>query len=88
MMLKFGVYECFHYPGSSRRCEFEGNKPPVDIFIDYGDGSPIATWTKDQPKNIWRHKYSNPGNYVVTATGMYKKHPHRCSVRFHKRHTL
>ena len=39
--------------------------PPVVITVDYGDGSGEQMWTRDQPRNLWTHKYQLPGRYWV-----------------------
>ena len=42
--LVVGAFEC---TTASPKCELDGNMPPVEITIDYGDGSGYAEWTRE-----------------------------------------
>ena len=43
--------------------------------VDYGDGSGISTWTRENAQDLWRHAYSQAGTFTVTTvvTGVYDK---------------
>ena len=49
--------------------------PPVEIHVDYGDGSGIATWSRENKQDLWRHKYAQAGTFtiVLTVIGVYDK---------------
>ena len=46
--------------------------PPLEITLDYGDGSPALMLTKDNgaTHGIWRHKYAQAGTYEITMEGI------------------
>ena len=43
--------------------------------VDYGDGSGISIWTRENAQDLWRHAYSQAGTFTVTTvvTGVYDK---------------
>jgi hypothetical protein len=41
--------------------------PPLEITVNYGDGSGEATWTGTEPANVFQHMYSEPGMYNIVA---------------------
>ena len=45
--------------------------PPLEISVDYGDGSPIELWTKENPTYIWGHEYAYGGTYNIKVHGKY-----------------
>ena len=53
----------------------ESNKTIVHLKfqVDFGDGSGISVWTRENSQDLWRHAYSQAGNFVVTVvvTGVY-----------------
>ena len=40
---------------------------PVEVTIDFGDGSGAFTWTSAAPTDIFVHTYTLAGTYEVTA---------------------
>ncbi len=40
--------------------------PPLDIFVDFGDGSGTQIWIPELTPNVWQHRYTFPGTYTVT----------------------
>ena len=44
--------------------------PPAIITIDYGDGSPVLQWSRENPINIFRHGYLRSGTYDMSLTGL------------------
>ncbi len=44
---------------------FNGTMPPLDILVDFGDGTGARKWTTQHPVNVWQHRYSRPGTYTV-----------------------
>ena len=45
-------------------------KPPVNIIVDYGDGSPLRLWTMENPSYVWGYEYSYGGTYEIKIQGM------------------
>ena len=43
--------------------------PPVEITVDYGDGSKYPKWTPETIRNIWRHSYLQAGYYKIGVEG-------------------
>ena len=43
--------------------------------VDYGDGSGVSIWTRENAQDLWRHSYSQAGTFTVTTvvTGVYDK---------------
>ena len=39
--------------------------PPLEITVDYGDGTILQTWTQEDPRNFWNHIYVLPGVYTI-----------------------
>ena len=46
---------------------------PLKFQVDFGDGSGISTWTRENAQDLWRHSYSQAGNFIITVvvTGVY-----------------
>ena len=44
--------------------------PPVNITVDYGDGSPLRLWTMENPSYVWGYEYSYGGTYEIKIQGM------------------
>lgn len=75
--LSFGEYKCssVNSTGTKAReaiCALSDLKdgsgwsmPPVEITVDFGDGSGEQKWTREQPRNLWQHAYQMPGRYWV-----------------------
>lgn len=53
--LTFGAFTC---NSASPTCRLGDDLPPAEIFIDYGDGSGIAQWTRENTQDLFRHAYS------------------------------
>ena len=71
--LTFGSFYCH---ASKPTCVQENqDMPPVEIHVDYGDGSGIATWSRENKQDLWRHKYAQAGTFtiVITVIGVYDK---------------
>ena len=81
MFLQFGEYACSGYPpadgvtNNMTACAINDeygqsgqSLPPVIITIDYGDGSGEQKWTREDPRDMWSHKYQLPGKYWVHAS--------------------
>ena len=47
--------------------------PPVIITMDYGDGSPVLQWSKENQINIFGHGYIRSGTYDLSLTGLLSK---------------
>ena len=45
--------------------------PPVNITVDYGDGSPSRLWTMENPSYVWGYEYSYGGTYEIKIKGIY-----------------
>ena len=52
-------------------------RPPVVIMVNYGDGSGeqvrevrgrVQVWTREDPRDLWTHKYQLPGRYWVSVS--------------------
>ena len=45
----------------------------VFIQVDFGDGSGVSKWTRENSQDLWRHSYSQAGTYfiAITVTGVY-----------------
>lgn len=39
--------------------------PPLEIIVDYGDGSGSNKWTRDYKQRLWAHSYSHPGEFEI-----------------------
>ena len=67
-----GSYVC---KSATPTCLIGSDMPPVEIQVDYGDGSGISTWTRENAQDLWRHSYSQAGTFTVTTvvTGVYDK---------------
>ena len=78
MLLQFGEYICTamsgwtESPNNVSACAIQDvyggsgqSMPPVIITVDYGDGSGEQKWTRDDPRDMWSHKYQLPGKYWV-----------------------
>ena len=39
--------------------------PPLEITVDYGDGSGSNKWTSDYKQKLWAHSYTVPGEYDI-----------------------
>jgi hypothetical protein len=50
-----------------------GIMPPVEIIVDYGDGSPVQTWNRENPRNIWSHAFTKEGIFFVSVQGIYQR---------------
>ena len=57
-------------------------RPPVVIMVNYGDGSGeqvrkvrgrVQVWTREDPRDLWTHKYQLPGRYWVSVSS---RRPH------------
>ena len=46
-----------------------GFLPPARIFVDYGDGSGQAEWTRENTQDLWRHAYVKAGTYNIAIVG-------------------
>ena len=47
--------------------------PPLEISVDYGDGSPIKLWTMENPTYVWGHEYTYGGTYDIKVHGKYSQ---------------
>jgi hypothetical protein len=41
--------------------------PPVNITINFGDGTGEQLWTREDPRDLWTHMYQLPGRYTVSV---------------------
>lgn len=41
--------------------------PPVGIIVNYGDGTGEQWWTREDPRDLWTHRYQMPGRYTVSV---------------------
>lgn len=62
MTTTIGVYVC---SSTNVDCNDSGNIPPLEILVDYGDGSGTALWTQYQRRDVWSHVYTTAGNYTI-----------------------
>jgi hypothetical protein len=67
MEITFGVFVCNTV---NPTCLVSGSMPPVEVFVDFGDGSGIAHWTRENAQDTWRHKYSKAGIYNIFVQGI------------------
>ena len=44
-----------------------GDLPPLEIIVDYGDGSGANTWTRGNMLELWSHVYTRPGEYHIAV---------------------
>ena len=44
-----------------------GAVPPVQITVDYGDGSGSQVWTHDNQLNVFKHVYSQAGKFTISV---------------------
>lgn len=74
-----GQYSC---ASSAPTCALNDNLPPVEFFVDFGDGSGMTHWTRENTQDLWRHAYSRAGTYTIsiTAIGVYDKVVQRTST--------
>ncbi len=45
--------------------------PAFELTVDYGDGSPAATWSPGDPRDVFEHSYALPGDYQIVVTSEY-----------------
>ena len=48
--------------------------PPLEIVVDYGDGSGPMTWlshviSPNEERDVWSHTYTKPGKYEISVLG-------------------
>ena len=77
LVLEFGEYRCsskdLRFSNSETVCGLKDTSasdtgqslPPVVITVDFGDGSGEQYWSRDDPRDLWTHKYQLPGKYWV-----------------------
>ena len=59
----FGYFYCH---ASKPNCiSLAGDLPPVTILVDYGDGSGIALWSRENPQDLWLHSYATAGTFTI-----------------------
>lgn len=87
MFLQFGEYVCSGLPQNGVSNNITGcaiddvyggsgqSMPPVIITVDYGDGSGEQKWTRDDPRDLWSHKYQLPGKYWVHVSSKFEIQP-------------
>lgn len=46
-----------------------GAVPPLEVVVDYGDGSGPVTWSRENTVDVWSHEYSRPGLYAISVVG-------------------
>ena len=63
-----GDYYC-HAANPDTCSSAAGNLPPVNISVDYGDGSGVALWTRENRQDLWRHAYVRAGIYNIAIVG-------------------
>ena len=70
--VELGEYRCSTKPGDqgNQNCALndgngKGSLPPVQIRVDFGDGSGEQLWMREELKNVWAHQYQLPGQYWV-----------------------
>ena len=57
--------------GSARiDCQNDGSTPPVEIIVDFGDGSGEQKWERENIQDVWTHSYSQPGIYTIFVMSM------------------
>ena len=44
-----------------------GAAPPLEIVVDYGDGSGGASWRQDSMVDVFTHIYTVPGTYGISV---------------------
>ena len=44
--------------------------PPVEIVVDFGDGSGEQKWERENIQDVWTHSYSQPGMYTIFVMSM------------------
>ena len=55
---------------SNRVCRNGNDLPPLEILVDYGDGSGGNTWTRGNMLELWSHVYTRPGKYNIAVHSM------------------
>ena len=45
----------------------EQSLPPVNISVNFGDGSGEQRWSREDPRHLWSHQYTLPGSYWVSV---------------------
>ena len=60
---------------SNRDCRDSttGDLPPLEILVDYGDGSGANTWTRGNMLELWSHVYTRPGKYNIAVHSMSRR---------------
>ncbi len=48
--------------------------PTFHVTVDFGDGSPAATWTPQNGNDVFRHSYSVAGRFQIVVTSEREKH--------------
>ena len=43
--------------------------PPVEIVVNFGDGTGEQRWSREDPRDLWVHQYQMPGFYWVSVAG-------------------
>ena len=51
-------------------CQNDGSTPPVEIIVDFGDGSGEQKWERENIQDVWTHSYSQPGIYTIYVMSM------------------
>ena len=41
--------------------------PPVNISVNFGDGTGEQLWTREDPRDLWTHVYQLPGHFTVSV---------------------
>ena len=41
--------------------------PPVNISVNFGDGTGEQLWTREDPRDLWTHVYQVPGHFTVSV---------------------
>ena len=77
-----GAFECTAYGDIEDKiaCKYgttpyADEQPPLEISMDWGDGSGQQFWTPVRPYNIWKYQYTKPGtfNLYYRSKNIYKK---------------
>ena len=54
----------------TKDCQNDGSTPPVEIVVDFGDGSGEQKWERENIQDVWTHIYSQPGVYTIFVMSM------------------
>ena len=69
---------------SNPTCQSGTDLPPLEILVDYGDGSGPNTWTRGNMLELWSHVYTRPGEYYIAVHSM----SHKLLQKLHTLHWI